>query len=190
MARCRGKHAETISQWGRSLHRLVRLHRAISHYPYVIMIDSKAVFSSHCAEPVTYKAMKTCPSLQMFKPASSILLLHGMNTLRPILLALTAAAALSFAQPASANLITNPGFETGDFTGWSQVNGRNALDWGEKLELDVWYVDHWSLWLDLQILWRTVAGVVRRSGITRPGHATMPEFQGEAGHEAAGPQPQ
>jgi len=75
-------------------------------------------------------------------------------------------------------------------TGWSQVNGRNALDWGEKLELDVWYVDHWSLWLDLQILWRTVAGVVRRSGITRPGHATMPEFKGEAGHEAAGPQPQ
>ncbi len=123
MARCRGKHAELISQWGCWLHRLVRLHRAISHYPYVIMIDSKAVFSSHCAEPVTYKAMKTCPSLQMFKPASSILLLHGMNTLRPILLALTAAAALSFAQPASANLITNPGFETGDFTGWSQVNG-------------------------------------------------------------------
>jgi hypothetical protein len=55
----------------------------------------------------------------MFKPASSMLLLHGMNTLRPILLALTAAGALSFAQPASANLITNPGFETGNFNGWT-----------------------------------------------------------------------
>jgi hypothetical protein len=51
--------------------------------------------------------------------ARSMLLLQGMNTLRPILLTLTAVAALSFAYPASANLITNPGFETGDFTGWT-----------------------------------------------------------------------
>ena len=64
-------------------------------------------------------------------------------------------------------------------TGWAQVNGRNALDWAQKLELDVWYVEHWSLWLDLRILCRTLARVLQRSGISREGHATMPEFKGE-----------
>ena len=61
-------------------------------------------------------------------------------------------------------------------TGWAQINGRNALDWDRKFELDLWYVDHQSLWLDLSILARTVWQVVCRHGIAKPGHATMPEF--------------
>ena len=66
-------------------------------------------------------------------------------------------------------------------TGWAQVNGRNALNWPEKFNLDVWYVDHWSLALDLRILWRTLWQVVTRRGISQQGHATMPEFNpGEA----------
>ena len=63
-------------------------------------------------------------------------------------------------------------------TGWAQVNGRNALSWEEKLELDVWYVDNWSLWLDLRILGRTLWQVIRREGISHEGSATMPEFEG------------
>jgi lipopolysaccharide/colanic/teichoic acid biosynthesis glycosyltransferase len=63
-------------------------------------------------------------------------------------------------------------------TGWCQVNGRNALDWETKLALDVWYVENWSLVLDAKILARTVLHVLRREGISREGHATMPEFQG------------
>lgn len=66
-------------------------------------------------------------------------------------------------------------------TGWAQVNGRNAISWEEKFALDVWYVDHWSLALDLRILLLTLARVARRSGISREGHATMPEFMGSAG---------
>lgn len=65
-------------------------------------------------------------------------------------------------------------------TGWCQINGRNALEWSEKLELDIWYVDHWSLLLDAKILARTLLHVLRREGIAREGHATMPEFQGTA----------
>jgi sugar transferase EpsL len=61
-------------------------------------------------------------------------------------------------------------------TGWAQVNGRNALTWDEKFALDVWYVDNWSLRLDLLILWMTLRGVLRREGISAPGHATMPHF--------------
>ena len=61
-------------------------------------------------------------------------------------------------------------------TGWAQVCGRNTLNWDERLRLDVWYVDHQSFLLDLQILWRTVAVVLQAEGITQPGHATMPEF--------------
>lgn len=61
-------------------------------------------------------------------------------------------------------------------TGWAQVNGRNATTWEERLRLDVWYVDHWSLWLDLRILVRTVWTVLRRDGISAAGHATMPRF--------------
>lgn len=63
-------------------------------------------------------------------------------------------------------------------TGWAQVNGRNALSWEEKFALDVWYVDHWSLWLDLRILWRTVIAVVSRRGVSAEGHVTMPRFTG------------
>jgi lipopolysaccharide/colanic/teichoic acid biosynthesis glycosyltransferase len=65
-------------------------------------------------------------------------------------------------------------------TGWAQVNGRNALTWEEKFRLDVWYVDHWSLWLDLRILASTLYEVIRGRGISQPGHATMPEFMGTA----------
>lgn len=63
-------------------------------------------------------------------------------------------------------------------TGWSQVNGRNAVGWDEKLALDVWYVDHWSLALDLKILLLTIGRVLRRSGVSNDRHATMPEFMG------------
>ncbi len=63
-------------------------------------------------------------------------------------------------------------------TGWSQINGRNALSWDERFMLDVWYVDHASLLLDLRILGRTVVKTVRREGITQPGQATMERFTG------------
>ena len=63
-------------------------------------------------------------------------------------------------------------------TGWAQINGRNSLDWAEKFQLDVWYVDHQSLRLDLLILWRTLAQVWRRDGISQEGHATMDKFKG------------
>jgi lipopolysaccharide/colanic/teichoic acid biosynthesis glycosyltransferase len=61
-------------------------------------------------------------------------------------------------------------------TGWAQVNGRNAISWDEKLELDVWYVDNNSLWLDVRILWMTVRKVLFRDDITASGEATMPAF--------------
>jgi lipopolysaccharide/colanic/teichoic acid biosynthesis glycosyltransferase len=63
-------------------------------------------------------------------------------------------------------------------TGWAQVNGRNALSWEDKFRLDVWYVDHRSLWLDLRILWLTVRKVLVREGISAQGEATMPRFKG------------
>lgn len=63
-------------------------------------------------------------------------------------------------------------------TGWAQINGRNALSWEEKFKLDVWYVDNWSLWLDLKILAITFWKVLKREGISAEGHATMPEFEG------------
>ena len=63
-------------------------------------------------------------------------------------------------------------------TGWAQVNGRNAVSWDERFRLDVWYVDHRSLWLDLKILWLTVRKVVVREGISAQGEATMPRFTG------------
>lgn len=66
-------------------------------------------------------------------------------------------------------------------TGWAQVNGRNALSWEEKFRLDVWYVDHHSLWLDLKILALTLRQWLRREGINAPGSATMPEFMGTDG---------
>lgn len=61
-------------------------------------------------------------------------------------------------------------------TGWAQVNGRNTISWEQKFTLDVWYVDHCSLWLDLKILALTVIQVFQRKGINATGHATMPEF--------------
>ena len=64
-------------------------------------------------------------------------------------------------------------------TGWAQVNGRNALGWDEKFKLDVWYVDHRSLWLDIKILWLTVKKVLVREGISAAGEATMPSFTGD-----------
>jgi sugar transferase EpsL len=63
-------------------------------------------------------------------------------------------------------------------TGWSQVNGRNALTWDEKFALDVWYVDHRSMRLDLQILRKTIGNVVKGEGISHPGVATMEPFRG------------
>lgn len=64
-------------------------------------------------------------------------------------------------------------------TGWSQVNGRNALAWPEKFRLDVWYVDNWSLWLDLRILLLTLKKVWARDGISAAGEATMAKFTGK-----------
>jgi lipopolysaccharide/colanic/teichoic acid biosynthesis glycosyltransferase len=63
-------------------------------------------------------------------------------------------------------------------TGWAQVNGRNAISWADKFALDVWYVDHRSLWLDVRILWRTVRKVLVRDGISAAGEATMSKFTG------------
>ena len=64
-------------------------------------------------------------------------------------------------------------------TGWAQVNGRNAISWEDKFALDVWYVDHRSLWLDMRILWLTVRKVLVRDGISAAGEATMPRFEGD-----------
>lgn len=63
-------------------------------------------------------------------------------------------------------------------TGWAQVNGRNALTWEDKFCLDVWYVDHQSLWLDVKILFLTLWKALKREGINAPGSATAPEFMG------------
>jgi len=63
-------------------------------------------------------------------------------------------------------------------SGWAQVNGRNALSWEEKFSLDVWYVDHQSFWLDVKIIALTIVNLVRREGISQPGHATAQEFKG------------
>lgn len=63
-------------------------------------------------------------------------------------------------------------------TGWAQVNGRNTLSWERRFELDVWYVDHWSLALDLRILWLTLLRVSRREGIDQEPGVTMERFRG------------
>ena len=63
-------------------------------------------------------------------------------------------------------------------TGWAQINGRNALSWDEKFELDVWYVENRRFLLDLKILWRTLLTVFSRRGISNDGHVTMPPFMG------------
>jgi sugar transferase EpsL len=67
-------------------------------------------------------------------------------------------------------------------TGWAQVNGRNAISWERKFELDVWYVDNKSFWLDLKILWLTLGRVVRREGVSGAGSATAERFTGSGRH--------
>ncbi|MDF2446266.1 MAG: putative sugar transferase [Moraxellaceae bacterium] len=63
-------------------------------------------------------------------------------------------------------------------TGWAQINGRNAISWDEKFKLDVWYVDHQGVWLDIKIIALTVWRVLRREGISAAGEATMSRFEG------------
>ena len=63
-------------------------------------------------------------------------------------------------------------------TGWAQVNVRNAISWDEKFDLDVWYVDNQSIWLDVKILWLTVKKVIMRDGINQDGQATSEYFKG------------
>ena len=63
-------------------------------------------------------------------------------------------------------------------TGWAQINGRNAITWEEKFILDVWYVDNWSFWLDIKIIFQTVWKVLLREGIDEPGHISAGEFMG------------
>ena len=65
-------------------------------------------------------------------------------------------------------------------TGWAQINGRNAISWEQKFELDVWYVNHRSLWLDVKILWLTVLKVLLREGVSQDGHVTMEKFRGSS----------
>ncbi len=68
-------------------------------------------------------------------------------------------------------------------TGWAQINGRNSIEWAQKFEFDVWYVDNQTVALDLKILAGTVLKVVNRDGIAAQGHATMPEFLGNEGRQ-------
>jgi len=64
-------------------------------------------------------------------------------------------------------------------TGWAQVNGRNAITWEEKFKYDVWYIDNWSLKLDIKIIIMTIMKVIKGEGISQPGQATMEEFKGD-----------
>ena len=66
-------------------------------------------------------------------------------------------------------------------TGWAQVKGRNAITWEEKFANDLWYVDNYSLGLDMKILWMTLLKVLRSEGISQPGQATMEKFRGTGG---------
>ena len=63
-------------------------------------------------------------------------------------------------------------------TGWAQINGRNNISWEEKFKLDLWYVDHWSFWLDIKILWLTFAKVFKREGVSMDGEVTTKYFEG------------
>lgn len=63
-------------------------------------------------------------------------------------------------------------------TGWAQVNGRNALTWQDKFKLDVWYVEHWKFWLDIQIIFMTIGKVFNREGIAQEGQVTAEKFTG------------
>ena len=64
-------------------------------------------------------------------------------------------------------------------TGWAQVNGRNAIDWPSRFRMDVWYVDNWSFWLDIRIIFMTVSKVVLREGVNQEGQSTVEYFKGE-----------
>jgi len=74
-------------------------------------------------------------------------------------------------------------------TGWAQIHGRNILTWKEKFHLDVWYVDHWSLGLDIKILARTFWKVFKREGISQPGHATADLFMGDESNSESAKNP-
>jgi len=63
-------------------------------------------------------------------------------------------------------------------SGWAQCHGRNNISWSEKFKLDVWYVDHCSLWTDIKVIWITVMKVLKRADINEAGQATMEEFKG------------
>ena len=63
-------------------------------------------------------------------------------------------------------------------SGWAQCHGRNAISWTEKFKLDVWYVDHVSLWTDLKVIWITIMKVLKRADINEAGQATMEAFNG------------
>ena len=65
-------------------------------------------------------------------------------------------------------------------TGWAQVNGRNAISWEDKFKYDVWYVDHQSFWLDMKILWITLAKVISSEGVSQEGNVTMEKFRGQS----------
>ena len=64
-------------------------------------------------------------------------------------------------------------------TGWAQINGRNAIDWPTRFSLDIWYVDHWSFWLDIKIIFMTVWKVLSREGVNQEGQPTVEYFKGE-----------
>ncbi|WP_066314079.1 sugar transferase [Bacillus sp. FJAT-29814] len=68
-------------------------------------------------------------------------------------------------------------------TGWAQVNGRNAISWEEKFQLDVWYVDHQSLWLDLKILLLTVKKVIKKEGVSAKDHFSMENYRGKSNNQ-------
>jgi len=63
-------------------------------------------------------------------------------------------------------------------TGWAQVNGRNSITWEQRFQLDIWYIDNWSLALDIKIIFLTILKILKREGISQKGHATMSEFMG------------
>jgi len=65
-------------------------------------------------------------------------------------------------------------------TGWAQINGRNSITWEEKFKLDLWYIDNWSLWLDLKILFLTVFKIVSKEGVDEDKNTTSTEFMGTA----------
>jgi len=71
-------------------------------------------------------------------------------------------------------------------TGWAQIHGRNATTWEERFSHDLWYVDNWTLMLDLRILWNTVGAVLRQDGVNQVGHVSMPAFSGSNPPVASG----